>query len=108
MFSEDLWLLRDQLLSVNGIGKETADSILLYAANQPIFVIDAYTRRIFRRHGVIASDMSYDALQALVMRSLPKDVPLYNQYHALIVNTGKTYCRTVPRCEECPLNSIAY
>jgi endonuclease-3 related protein len=108
MFSEDLWLLRDQLLSINGIGKETADSILLYAANQPIFVIDTYTRRIFQRHGVIASDMHYDALQTFVMKSLPKDVPLYNQYHALIVNTGKRYCRTVPRCEECPLNSIGY
>ncbi|OPY89706.1 MAG: Ultraviolet N-glycosylase/AP lyase [Syntrophus sp. PtaU1.Bin208] len=108
MFSEDLWQLRGKMLAVKGIGKETADSILLYAGSQPIFVIDAYTKRIFSRHGMIASDISYDALQAYIMRSLPPDVPLYNQYHALIVNAGKRYCRTVPRCDECPLKSVEY
>jgi len=106
MFSENLWQLRQKLLAVNGIGKETADSILLYAGNQPIFVIDAYTRRIFQRHGLIAANISYDALQTFFMSSLPKEASLYNQYHALIVNTGKTYCRTVPLCEECPLKSF--
>ena len=106
MFSEDLWQLREKLLAINGIGKETADSILLYAGNQPIFVIDAYTRRIFQRHGLVAADISYDALQRFFMSSLPEDVPLYNQYHALIVNTGKTYCRATPLCEECPLKSV--
>lgn len=106
MFQEDLWRLRKKMLEINGIGKETADSILLYAGHRPIFVIDAYTKRLFSRHGIVDSDASYDELQGYFMKSLPMDVALYNQYHALIVNAGKNYCRRgVPLCEQCPLRS---
>jgi len=100
----DLPRLREELLSVNGIGPETADSILLYALKKPVFVIDAYTKRILSRHGLSAEDDTYDDLQELFMDRLPPDVPIYNEYHALIVETGKDYCRTKPRCDECPLN----
>lgn len=103
MLKDDLFSLRKKLLSVNGIGKETADSILLYALNKPIFVIDAYTKRIFSRHGIISEEMDYDDLQSFFMRHLPQDVSLYNEYHAQIVLTGKTYCRKKPLCEKCPL-----
>jgi len=106
MFQEDLWQLREKMLEINGIGKETADSILLYAGHRPVFVIDAYTKRILSRHGLVASNISYDELQKYFMRNLPVDVSLYNQYHALIVNAGKNYCRVVPACEKCPLKSI--
>jgi len=100
----ELPALREELLEVNGIGPETADSILLYALKKPVFVIDAYTKRILSRHGLCAEDDTYDDLQALFMDRLPPDVPVYNEYHALIVETGKEYCRTRPRCDECPLN----
>ncbi|HID15541.1 MAG TPA: endonuclease III domain-containing protein [Candidatus Atribacteria bacterium] len=103
MLKDDLFSLRKKLLSVNGIGKETADSILLYALNKPILVIDAYTKRIFSRHGIISEEMDYDDLQSFFMRHLPQDVSLYNEYHAQIVLTGKTYCRKKPLCEKCPL-----
>lgn len=106
MFAEDLWQLREKMLNINGIGKETADSILLYAGHRPIFVIDAYTKRILSRHGITPPDISYDELQNIFMSHLPADVPLYNQYHALIVNAGKMFCRTVPLCEKCPLKSF--
>jgi len=106
MFQEDLWQLREKMLEINGIGKETADSILLYAGHRPIFVIDAYTKRILSRHGLIASNISYDELQKYFMKNIPVDVSLYNQYHALIVNVGKNYCRAVPVCEKCPLRSV--
>lgn len=96
--------LREELLAVKGIGPETADSILLYALDKPVFVIDAYTKRILSRHALCAEDETYDDLQALFMDRLPKGVPLYNEYHALIVETAKEYCRTTPRCEGCPLN----
>ena len=95
--------LREELLSVKGIGPETADSILLYALDKPVFVVDAYTRRILSRHALCAEDETYDDLQALFADRLPADVPLYNEYHALVVETAKEYCRTTPRCEECPL-----
>lgn len=106
MFQDDLWKLREKMLKIKGIGKETADSILLYAGHRPVFVIDAYTRRILSRHGMVASNISYDELQDYFMRNLPLDVSIYNQYHALIVNAGKTFCRTVPLCEKCPLKSV--
>jgi len=106
MFQENLWQLREKMLGITGIGKETADSILLYAGRKPVFVIDAYTKRIFHRHGMVASNTSYDELQKFFMSRLPEEVPLYNQYHALIVTTGKKYCRAVPHCEECPLRSV--
>lgn len=106
MFREELWPLREKMLGIKGIGKETADSILLYAGQKPVFVIDAYTRRILARHGVAAAKSSYDDLQNYFMNNLPAEVPLYNQFHALLVNVGKVYCRTLPRCGECPLQSI--
>lgn len=104
MAKGDLPVLREELLAVNGIGPETADSILLYSLKKPTFVIDAYTRRILSRHALCAEDDSYDDLQALFMDRLPSDVPLFNEYHALIVETAKVFCRTKPRCEDCPLN----
>jgi endonuclease-3 related protein len=96
--------LREELLSVKGIGPETADSILLYAAGHPLFVIDAYTRRIFSRHGLIDEGVTYDRLQEFVVRRIPVDAALYNEFHALLVKLGKEYCRPRrPRCGECPL-----
>jgi endonuclease-3 related protein len=104
LFAEDLWGLRKRLLSVHGIGEETADSILLYAAGKPVFVVDAYTRRILQRHGFISDKARYADIQALFMTGLPSSVPMFNQYHALLVNTGKQFCRKhPPRCEICPL-----
>lgn len=96
-------VLREELLAVKGIGPETADSILLYALGKPAFVIDAYTKRILSRHGLCAEDDDYHALQDLFTERLPADVALFNEFHALIVETGKEYCRTTPRCEGCPL-----
>jgi endonuclease-3 related protein len=103
MFEEDLAALREKLLSVKGVGEETADSILLYGGNKPVFVVDAYTRRILERHGIIGDDWSYGDIQKLFMTHLAPDVALYNQYHALLVNTGKQFCRREPRCGACPL-----
>ncbi len=108
MFAEDLWHLRAKLLAVKGIGEETADSILLYAGEKPIFVVDAYTRRVLQRHDIIRSDATYKEIQNLFMTRLPHNVPLYNQYHALFVNTGKYFCSRKPRCESCPLQSPVY
>jgi endonuclease-3 related protein len=102
--AEEPSTLRDALLSVKGIGRETADSILLYAAVAPVFVIDAYTYRILHRHGMVDEQASYDELQALFMENLPEDSRLFNEFHALIVRTGKDYCRKSPRCEACPLH----
>ncbi len=103
MFEQDLWELRPQLLDVKGIGKETADSILLYAGEMPIFVVDAYTKRILQRVGMINESWGYRDIQKLFMDHLPRDVRLFNQYHALLVNTGKYYCKKRPLCEQCPL-----
>ncbi|MBU0678392.1 MAG: endonuclease III domain-containing protein [Verrucomicrobia bacterium] len=103
LFRLETEALRDKLLSVNGIGPETADSILLYAAKRPVFVVDAYTMRFMSRHGWLSLKASYDDAVRLMTASLPKDVDVYNEYHALIVNLGKEYCRPTPRCEECPL-----
>ena len=95
---------RSRLLSLAGIGPETADSILLYAAARPSFVVDAYTRRIFRRIGLLQGNESYDEIRRLFMQHLPKDVPLYNEYHAQIVQLAKTCCRKqTPLCSTCPL-----
>lgn len=105
MLNAESGLLREGLLSIKGIGPETADSILLYAANRPVFVIDAYTYRILRRHGMADEEETYDTLQALFMDHLPEDHRLFNEFHALIVRTGKDYCRKTPRCEHCPLRS---
>lgn len=95
--------LREVLLSVSGIGPETADSILLYAAGRPVFVVDAYTRRVLQRHGFIPENATYHEVQSLFMENLPKDPSLFNEYHALFVALGKTHCRPKPKCIGCPL-----
>lgn len=99
--------LRPKLLAVRGIGPETADSILLYALNLPTFVVDAYTVRMFSRHGLLPEESGYHEVQELFEQALPRDAALYNEYHALIVRAGKQWCRkTGPRCTECPLRSF--
>ncbi|MBE9531995.1 MAG: endonuclease III domain-containing protein [Proteobacteria bacterium] len=99
--------LRAELLSINGIGAETADSILLYAAGKPAFVVDAYTKRIFARHGVVDEDIDYHKLQELFTGNLKANVQMFNEYHALIVMTGKEFCKTKkPLCESCPLGGF--
>lgn len=103
MLAQSAEALRAELLSINGVGPETADSIALYAAAKPIFVIDAYTKRILSRHKVLPLEKSYDDFQALFSRALPPDVSLYNQYHAMFVRIGNRFCRATPRCDLCPL-----
>jgi endonuclease III related protein len=104
---QPLEVLRPQLLSVKGIGPETADSILLYALGIPTFVVDAYTHRIFSRHRLIDEEIGYEELRTFFMDRLPADPELYNEYHALLVRLGKAYClKKSPRCEECPLKLI--
>lgn len=105
MAAQDLMSLRAQLLAVNGIGPETADSILLYALHKPIFVVDAYTKRIFFRHSLIKEEADYPQAQDLFMRNLKPDAKLFGEYHALLVRLGKDYCRKQnPKCEVCPLH----
>ena len=104
MFHRETGHLREELLSVNGVGPETADSILLYAGGKPSFVIDAYTKRILSRHGVMPYEKSYDEFQKLFVKRLPRNGTLYNQYHAMFVNVGKDFCRKQPLCTSCPLN----
>lgn len=96
-------ILRKTLLGIKGIGPETADSILLYAGYKPVFVVDAYTKRIFSRYGLLSEWASYDEIQRLFLHNLPKSVKLYNEYHALIVRVGKDWCRKKPKCALCPL-----
>lgn len=101
---ESLEPLRDSLLTVKGVGPETADSILLYALEMPSFVIDAYTWRMLRRHGFVGEDTGYYEMQAMFAAALPEDVAVYNECHALIVRLGQEHCRkTKPLCESCPL-----
>ena len=97
--------LRHELLDIYGIGEETADDILLYALDRPIFVVDAFTRRIFSRLGWCRQDSTYSDLQRMFHDNLPRDVVLYNEYHALIVRHGNTTCRKKPDCGNCPLLS---
>jgi endonuclease-3 related protein len=104
----DTSTLRQELLAVNGIGAETADSILLYALNRPVFVVDTYTARMAVRHQLIEFEIDYHSLQELFQSSLPEDVQLYNEYHALIVQVGKNYCKPKPKCENCPLNELPH
>lgn len=107
MAREEKASLRERLLAVNGVGRETADSILLYALEKPVFVVDAYTKRIFSRHGIIAEDADYEAVRAVFTTGLRQDTRLYNEYHALIVRLGKEYClKREPRCESCPLKEL--
>ena len=96
-------VLRQKLLAVHGVGEETADSILLYALDLPSFVVDAYTRRIFGRLGLLSGNESYRDIQNAFEAALPRDTALYNEYHALIVQLGKGTCRPKPRCGDCPL-----
>lgn len=102
----DLPALRRALLAVHGVGEETADSILLYALGLPIFVVDAYTRRSFGRLGLLQGGESYSEIQALFHCHLPRETDLYNEYHALVVQHGKAFCRPRPRCPLCPLKRI--
>jgi len=107
MFQTEPAELRRQLLDVHGIGPETADSILLYAGDLPSFVVDAYTGRVFMRHGWIDFEADYHRLQDYIQSELPREAPLYNEYHALLVRLGKDYCRkTKPKCLECPLREL--
>jgi len=103
MFALHTKKIRRALLEVNGIGPETADSILLYAGNYPVFVIDAYTKRIFSRLGILHEEHAYHQAQDYFMTHLEKNGSLFNEYHALIVKHGKEHCRTKPRCNNCPL-----
>ena len=104
MFSRDLDSLRRQILNVKGVGPETADSILLYAGGYPVFVVDAYTKRIFSRKKLISENTGYHQAQGIFMRGIKKDAGLYNEYHALIVRLGKEICKkNNPKCETCPI-----
>ncbi|HEV2615686.1 MAG TPA: hypothetical protein VGU63_03640 [Candidatus Acidoferrales bacterium] len=104
MFQTPTAELREKLLGVHGIGPETADSILLYAGAKEVFVVDAYTRRILSRHGWVSDKATYEEMRTLVESHLLGDVSRYNEFHALLVNVGKSWCRPrEPRCSECPL-----
>jgi len=100
--------LRAELLAVKGVGRETADSILLYALGRPVFVVDAYTARITVRHGLIEPDADYEQLRELFESNLPRDTQLYNEYHALLVRAGKEFCRPKARCPGCPLEKLPH
>jgi len=107
LFEDSLDESRENLLRVKGVGPETADAILLYAAKKPIFVIDTYTHRVFSRHGLVEEDTDYYSLQQEFMDSLPEDVSLFNEYHALIVAVAKEFCKKKkPRCSNCPLQRV--
>lgn len=106
MFQSDVSTLREELLGINGIGPETADSILLYAGQFPTFVVDTYTYRVFARHGWIDFGASYDEIKEYFESGLEKDAVLYNEYHALLVRVGHTHCRKTPKCEGCPLAEL--
>ncbi len=104
MFRTPTAELRARLLAVHGIGPETADSILLYAGNHPVFVVDAYTKRILLRHGLVGEDPGYEEVRQLFESNVPRDPRLFNEFHALLVKAGKNWCRPQdPRCSECPL-----
>lgn len=104
LFSQNAAALRDRLLAIKGLGPESADAILLYAGDLPFFVADAYTRRILSRHGWLRDAATYAEAQAFLHRGLPRDAALFNEFHALLVETGKRYChRRTPECGECPL-----
>lgn len=104
MFRTPTAELREKLLGVHGVGPETADSILLYAARKEVFVVDAYTKRILSRHGWTEEDVDYEEMRSLVENNLPREVSLYNEFHAQFVQVGKNWCRPRdPRCSECPL-----
>lgn len=100
--------LREELLTVKGIGKETADSILLYAFDRAVFVVDAYTWRIMNRHQLIDSDIEYEEMRSLFEYNLARDEKLFNEYHALLVRLGKEHCKTKANCSGCPLRHLPH
>ncbi len=105
--NDELEVARERLLSVKGIGPETADSILLYACGHPIFVVDMYTHRVFHRHSLVDEETDYHSIQALFMDHLPHDPVLFNEFHALVVRVASAYCKkTKPQCEACPLRGF--
>ncbi|MBZ0258941.1 endonuclease III domain-containing protein [bacterium] len=106
LFAEETQTLREGLLSVKGIGPETADSILLYAGEHVSFVIDLYTYRVLTRHGWIGEDAKYDEMKQLFEGGLPRELGLYNDYHAQLVAVGNNFCRKTPKCEGCPLETM--
>jgi endonuclease-3 related protein len=101
----DVSEVRRQLLQIKGSGPETADAILLYAAGRPTFVVDAYTRRMLRRHGFVSPRASYAQIQSLFEESLPRRPAVFNEFHALLVELGKRHCRVQARCDGCPLEN---
>jgi endonuclease-3 related protein len=102
----DAPIIREELLSLKGIGPETADSIILYALNRPVFVVDGYTKRILTRHSIVHEKVDYDEVQEFFHKSLPCDERLFNEYHALIVRLGKDYCKSKKQCSGCPLEDL--
>jgi endonuclease-3 related protein len=106
MSNEALPVLRKKLLSVRGVGPETADSIILYACRKPVFISDAYTKRILQRHRIITEKVDGTEIRALFMTHLPHDASLFNRFHALLVHTGKFFCRKIPKCDFCPLRYL--
>ncbi len=104
LFSAPLSTLREELLSVKGIGKETADSIILYAASKPSFVVDAYTKRVLYRHGLVSENADYDTIQSIFEANLLSEVALFNDFHAQLDAAGHFYCKRIPLCEKCPLH----
>lgn len=104
LFDQELSLVRDELLHLKGVGPETADSILLYAGQHLSFVVDAYTNRLFGRFGILSGKEKYSTVRDLFMSHLPHDIQLYNEYHALIVNHCKDFCRKKPLCNNCPFS----
>lgn len=108
MAREEPAVLREKLLGVKGLGKETVDSILCYACEMPAFVVDAYTKRIFERYGLVGPEAGYDDIQAFCTANLPQDVPLYNDFHAQIVHLGNAVCNPVPACDVCPIRVVGH
>lgn len=106
MRAADTYVLRESLLNVHGIGPETADSILLYALEKPVMVVDTYTHRVFARHGWVDYETDYHGLQEQLSSELPDDAATLNEIHALLVQVGKEFCRPSPRCEGCPLEAL--
>ena len=111
MFSHPLESLRDELLELNGVGPETADAILLYAGRRPVFVVDAYARRIFGRHGIASAEAPYEEIRGQVQSAFKKCgtrelTEHFNEFHALIVEAGKRHCGAVAKCEGCPLQPL--
>jgi endonuclease-3 related protein len=108
LLSGDLDAVRARLLSIHGIGPETADAILLYAGNRPSFVVDRYTKRILHRHFLCEEDAGYESVRELFQSALPRDAQAYNEYHALLVAVAKKHCKTRAQCDGCPLSALPH